>query len=105
MITPMAPASVAVRAFTAKPQSPRSTRAMRPATAPALVSGLQPSVDVPPTSTASTAATTRPEIVGLLSGGPNAAVPNWRTPAIEGGLAIATTGLPNVSTDGEALVT
>src|SRR4051812_34854104 len=105
MTTPMAPASVALRAFTAKPHRPRSTRAIRPATAPALLSGLQPSVDVPPASTASTAATTLPETFGLPRTGPNAAVPNWSTPAIAAGLSIWTTGLPSDSTVGASAVT
>ena len=40
MITPNAPASVALRAFTAKPHRPRSISAILPATAPAFENGL-----------------------------------------------------------------
>src|SRR3954470_9920243 len=105
MTTPIAPASLALRALTAKPQRPRSTRAIRPATAAALVKGLQPSVDVPPTSTASTAAATLPDTFGLPMVGPKAAVPNCSTPAMLAGVSICADGLPSDSTDGAFAVT
>ena len=70
MITAAAPASVAFLAFKAKPQSPASTSAILPATAPALENGEQPSVDVPPASTASAAASTLPDTLGLPTVGP-----------------------------------
>src|SRR5436190_17602351 len=105
MITASAPASVALRAFCAKPQSPRSTSAILPAIAAALVNGLQPSVDVPPISTASTAASTLPATFGCPIAGPNAAVPNWYAPAMLTGELTATVGLPNDSTFGTPAVT
>ena len=85
MMTPTAPAALAFRALTAKPQNPRSMSAMLPATAAALSNGEQPSVVVPAAGTAggaagsmaSTAGTTLACTLGLPSAGPNAAVPNW----------------------------
>src|SRR5258706_16388054 len=105
MTTAAAPAMVAFLAFSAKPQSPRSMRAIFPTTAPAFEKGEQPSVDGPPASTASTTATT-PEVTdGLPTAGPNAALPNWYAPAIVAGLVTFTSGLPNDSTAGRSAVT
>ena len=77
MITPMAPLSWAFLVFTAKPQVPRSMRAILPDTAAALVNGVvQPSVvEGPAAFAASSASTTSPVTPVGLSGGPKAAVP------------------------------
>src|SRR5947209_1106966 len=87
MITPTAPAFWAFFALTAKPQVPRSTSAMLPATAAALVSGEQPSaVGGPAPSAGSSAITTL--AVNPPGGGPSAnavAVPVRKLPAIPAG--------------------
>src|SRR6185369_6249641 len=76
-----------------------------PATAAALVNAVQPSVLVPPASTASTAGTTLAATVGLPRSGPKAAVPNWNGPASAAGASACTVGLPNSSTLGTCAVT
>src|SRR3954468_14435526 len=106
MMVARAPAAVAFLAFCANPHTPRSTSAIRPATAAALVKGEQPSVEVPPVaSTASTAATIGAATLGLPTAGPKAAVPNWYEPARLAGAGTPTVGLPNRSTAGTSPVT
>src|SRR5688572_4865585 len=106
MIAATAPAAVALRALSANAHVPRSIRAMRPATAAALLNGLQPSVVAgPAASAASSTATTAAVTLGLPSGGPNAAVPNCSAPATADGGFTSTVGLPNTSTLGRAAVT
>src|SRR3954452_22376337 len=105
MITACAPAAVALRAFCANPHRPRSTSAIFPEIAAALVNAEQPSVDVPPASTASSAATTFADTVGFPMAGPKAAVPNWKGPAIDAGVSTCTVGLPRTSTEGACSVT
>src|SRR5215217_4907292 len=103
MITATAPASVALRAFWAKPHVPRSIRAILPATAPGLISAEQPSVVAnPAASDGSTAATTAADTLGDPTAGPKAAVPNCSEAAIAAGCFTWTSGLPNESTLGSA---
>src|SRR5215213_8535730 len=106
MITPTAPAFVAFLALTAKPQVPRSTSAMFPATAAALVKAVQPSVVASPAASAgSTAATTEAVTFELAMDGPKDAPPNWYAPAIAAGESTRTSGLPKESTLGKSAVT
>src|SRR6185503_12948148 len=73
-ITDVAPAFWAFFTFTTKPQVPRSTRAILPAIAPALVKGEQASVVVGDPGTAgSSACTTLPVIPAGGTGEPNSA--------------------------------
>jgi hypothetical protein len=72
----MAPASWAFLTLTTKPQVPRSTMAILPATAAALVSGEQASVVLRPAASDGSSATTRsPVTPGEVSAGPKTAVP------------------------------
>src|ERR1051325_8611282 len=106
MITPTAPAFVAFLALTAKPQVPRSTRAILPATAAAFVKAVQPSVVAGPAAfAASCALITGAVTLTLWMVGPKAAVPNWYAPAIEAGEMTRTSGLPSESTLGRSAVT
>src|SRR6188768_1758213 len=96
MITPTAPASVALRALITKPHVPRSTSAILPATSAPLLKAEQPSVVAgPKASAASTAATTPADTFGDPIRGPKAAVPNWNDAAIAAGCFTRTSGLPN----------
>src|SRR4051794_10720246 len=106
MIPAPAPASVALRAFTAKPHVPRSTRAILPATAPGLVNAEQPSVvAVPAGSEGSRAATTAADTFGDPTRGPKAAVPNCSDAAMAAGCLTCSSGLPNDRTLGSAAST
>src|SRR5919112_2740009 len=101
MMTPIAPASVALRALTANPHVPRSTSAILPATAPALVSAEQPSVVAVPASLAgSIAATTAADTFGDPTRGPKAAGPNCNEAAMAAGALTCSSGLPNERTAG-----
>src|SRR4051812_39345547 len=106
MMAASAPAAAALRAFTAKPQVPRSISATLPATAAAFVNAEHPSVVAGPAASAASAAATRfPVTLGVPTGGPKLAVPNWYSLAIDAGAFTTRPGLPNDSTLGSAEVT
>src|SRR5215213_7765150 len=104
MMTAIAPASCTILAFCVKPQVPRSTSAILPATAAALVKAEQASVVAgPAASDASAAATTGPVTPAALIGVPQpTAIPNWYTPAMEAGVRALTSVLPKERTLGKA---
>src|SRR6266545_3679215 len=101
-ITALAPAACAWAAFTLNVQVPRSTRAMLPLTAAALVKGWHPSAVAPMPSLARMMLPVTP---GAETGGPKDAEPTRYTPEIAGGESTVRPGVPNPRKPGTAAVT
>src|SRR6185295_9697793 len=107
--TAMAPAFWAFLALTTKPQKPRSTTAIFPAMAAALVIGEQPSKAVPPGaggggSIGSMACARTPVTPSAVRAGPNCARPTRSGPRPAGALTVSS-GAPNARVLGTVAVT